>query len=98
MYTCLPWLYQGSFFDYTYIVILDFSRYFAVNQQCTVKIHSKFPRNGLPFSAVKFGLTYTGCFNSCAIAVVASLQESIAVAYFVWLRSLLRLGEEAISL
>jgi hypothetical protein len=26
------------------------------------------------------------------------LQESIAVAYFVWLRSLLRLGEEAISL
>ena len=40
----------------------------------------------------------TVCFNSCAIAVVASLQESIAVAYFVWLRSLLRLGEEANSL
>ena len=89
MYTCLPWLYQGSFFDYTYIVILDFSRYFAVNQQCTVKIHSKFRRNGLPFSAAKFGLTDIGCSDSCVIATVVPLQESVIRRIFVRVRSLL---------
>ena len=90
--------FSSQFLLYQYIIIPNCAQYLTVNQRYTVWMHSKFPWNGLPFSAVKFSLTYTGRFNSCAIVAVASLQESVAMAYFVLLHLLFRPGEEAISL
>jgi hypothetical protein len=46
-----------------------------------VKIHSKFPRNGLPFSAAKFGLTDIGWENETETILFTGLD---AQGHSVW--------------